>query len=144
MMRIMNPATPMALVTSDRSARDLIRPEALRGPQPVSRCRRQPGVRAGPHGAHGERRTDAGWLTPLAATCRRYVDHDSVRVDGWTVDFGDGSVRRPLPPDPVDQERMAVSIATRRRAASTRSSPRMSPGEAYAAFFAPAGARSNV
>jgi hypothetical protein len=133
------PASPGAVVTCvDRPGID-IRPEAYGdlslyldvGVDPVSAP------------ARSERMVTAvltnAWMDAIGGYLSAYVDHDSVRVDSWTVDFGDGTLRS-YPRNPRDPERLAA--AHRYDAAGSFDAVVTAhvSGQAYAAFFAPGGA----
>lgn len=135
-----NPTAPMSVVTCERNPDIDIRPEAygdLRlyldvSVEPVSAP------------ARTERTVTAqltnAWLDAIGGYLSAYVDHDSVRVDSWTVDFGDRTLRS-YPRDPSAPERLA---ATHRYDAAAGSFDAVVTahisGQAYAAFFSPGGA----
>ena len=68
-----------------------------------------------------------------------YVIHDSVRIEGWTVEFGDGMVSE-YPRNPRDQERLAVGHRYEQAGSFDAIVTAHVSGEAYAAFFTAAGA----
>jgi len=79
-----------------------------------------------------------GWLDAVGGVISAYVIHDSVTVEGWTVDFGDGSVET-LPPQPGNQERLSVQHGYAEAGSFDAVVTARVSGEAYAAFFAPGG-----
>jgi hypothetical protein len=136
---IVNPASPMAVVScGDRPGID-IRPEAYGdlslyldvGVDPVSAP------------ARSERMVTAvltnAWMDAIGGYLSAYVDHDSVRVDSWTVDFGDGTLRS-YPRDPSAPERLAVTHRYDAAGSFDAVVTAHVSGQAYAAFFAPGGA----
>ncbi|MBA2644540.1 MAG: hypothetical protein H0U80_03760 [Solirubrobacterales bacterium] len=133
-----NVTSPVTLFTSERQPGIGIRPEASGdlslyldvAVDPVS----------GP--ARSERTVSgeltAGWVDAVGGVISAYVIPDSVQVEGWTVDFGDGTVET-FPPGASDPE--SLSVEHRYEAAGSFDAvvtARVS-GEAYAAFFAPGG-----
>jgi hypothetical protein len=136
---IVNPASPGAVVTcGDRPGID-IRPEAYGdlslyldvGVDPVSAP------------ARTERTVTSkltlGWMDAIGGYLSAYVDHNSVRVDSWTVDFGDGTLRS-YPRDPSAPERLAVTHRYDTAGSFDAVVTAHVSGQAYAAFFAPGGA----
>jgi hypothetical protein len=136
---IVNPASPGAVVTcGDRPGID-IRPEAYGdlslyldvGVDPVSAP------------ARTERTVTSeltlGWMDAIGGYLSAYVDHNSVRVDSWTVDFGDGTLRS-YPRDPSAPERLAVTHRYDAAGSFDAVVTAHVSGQAYAAFFAPGGA----
>lgn len=134
-----NPASPGAVVTcGDRPGID-IRPEAFGdlslyldvGVDPVSAP------------ARTERTVTSeltlAWMDAIGGYLSAYVAHDSVRVDSWTVDFGDGTLRS-YPRDPRDPERLAVTHRYDAAGSFDAVVTAHVSGQAYAAFFAPGGA----
>lgn len=136
---IINPASPMAVVTcADRPGVE-IRPEAygdlslyldvsvdpLSAPARIDRT-----VSA---------QLTLAWMDAIGGYLSAYVDHDSVRVDSWTVDFGDGTVRD-FPRDPGDPEGLAVNHRYDAAGSFDAVVTAHVSGQAYAAFFAPGGA----
>lgn len=134
-----NPTSPMAVVTCERSPGIDIRPEA-HGDLSLYL-----GVAVDPVSAPArtERTVTSeltlGWMDAIGGYLSAYVDHNSVRVDSWTVDFGDGTLRS-YPRDPSAPERLAA--AHRYDAAGSFDAVVTAhvSGQAYAAFFAPGGA----
>ena len=136
---IVNPASPGAVVTcGDRPGID-IRPEAYGdlslyldvGVDPVSAP------------ARTERTVTSeltlGWMDAIGGYLSAYVDHNSVRVDSWTVDFGDGTLRS-YPRDPNAPERLAVTHRYDAAGSFDAIVTAHVSGQAYAAFFSPGGA----
>jgi hypothetical protein len=136
---IVNPASPGAVVTcGDRPGID-IRPEAYGdlslyldvGVDPVSAP------------ARTERTVTSeltlGWMDAIGGYLSAYVDHNSVRVDSWTVDFGDGTLRS-YPRDSSAPERLAVTHRYDAAGSFDAVVTAHVSGQAYAAFFAPGGA----
>ena len=136
---IMNPASPGSIVTCEDRPGLAIRPEVYGDlslyldvtVDPVSAP------------ARTERTVSAeltlAWMDAIGGYLSAYVIHDSVRVDGWTVDFGDGTVRD-VPRDPRVQERLAVTHRYEEAGSFDATVTAHISGEAYAAFFTPAGA----
>ena len=136
---IMNPTAPGSIVTCDDRPGIAIRPEGYGdlslyldvAVDPVSAP------------ARTERTITAeltlAWMDAIGGYLSAYVIHDSVRVDGWTVDFGDGTVRN-YPPDPADQESLAVTHRYEEAGSFDAVVTAHISGEAYAAFFSAAGA----
>jgi hypothetical protein len=134
----MNPTAPMAVVTCERNPPIEIRPEAYGdlslyldvAVDPVSAP------------ARTERTVSAeltlAWMDAIGGFIAAYVDHDSVRVNGWTVDFGDGTVRD-YARDPRDQKRLAVTHRYDSAGSFDAIVTAHVSGDAYAAFFSPAG-----
>lgn len=130
--------SPVTLFTSERQPGIGIRPEAAGNlslfldvsVQPVS----------GP--ARSERTVNAdltaGWLDAVGGVISAYVIHDSVTVEGWTVDFGDGSVER-FSADPSSQERLSVQHRYAEAGSFDAVVTARVRGQAYAAFFSPSG-----
>jgi hypothetical protein len=79
------------------------------------------------------------WMDAIGGYIAAFVDHDSVRVDSWTVDFGDGTVRD-FPRDPRDPESLAVTHRYDEAGGFDAVVTAHISGQAYAAFFAPGGA----
>ena len=77
----------------------------------------------------------AGWLDYLGKAISAYVIPSSVRVDRWTVDFGDGTGRT-FPGDGTD--RLATTHAYDAGTFDVVVTAHVS-GQAYGAFFTPAG-----
>jgi hypothetical protein len=136
---IMNPASPGAVVIcGDRPGID-IRPEAWGdlslyldvGVDPVSAPARTPRTVTA--------ELTLAWMDAIGGYLAAYVDHDSVRVDSWTIDFGDGTVRD-FPRDPRDQESLAVTHRYDEEGSFDAIVTAHVSGQAYAAFFAPGGA----
>ena len=135
----MNPDSPSSIVACDDIPAIGIRPEAYGdlslyldvAVDPVSAP------------ARTERTVGAeltlAWMDAIGGYLSAYVIHDSVRVNGWNVDFGDGTVRD-YPPDPADQERLAVSHRYEEAGSFQAIATAHVSGQAYAAFFTPAGA----
>ena len=136
---IVNPASPGAVVTcGDRPGID-IRPEAYGdlslyldvGVDPVSAP------------ARTERTVTSkltlGWMDAVGGYLSAYVDHNSVRVDSWTVDFGDGTLRS-YPRDSSAPERLVVSHRYDAAGSFDAIVTAHVSGQAYAAFFSPGGA----
>jgi len=133
-----NVTSPISLFTDDREPGIGIRPEAQGelslyldvAVQPVS----------GP--ARSARTVSAelttGWLDAVGGVISAYVIHDSVTVEGWTVDFGDGSVET-LPRQPGNQERLAVQHRYVEAGSFDAVVTAHVSGEAYGAFFTPGG-----
>ena len=133
-----NVSTPIALFTTDRQPGIGIRPEAQGdlslyldvGVDPVS----------GP--ARSTRTVTAeltaGWLDAVGGVISAYVIADSVTVEGWTVDFGDGIVET-LPPQPGNQERLSVQHRYTEAGSFDAVVTARVSGTAYAAFFEPGG-----
>lgn len=136
---IMNPAAPSAIVTCEDRPGIAIRPDGYGDlslyldvvVDPVSAP------------ARTERTVSAGlkldWMDAIGGYLSAYVIHDSVSVDGWTVDFGDGTLTD-YPPDSADQERLAVTHRYAQPGSFDAIATAHVSGEAYAAFFTPAGA----
>ncbi|MEX0630057.1 MAG: hypothetical protein WEE67_09920 [Chloroflexota bacterium] len=134
-----NPASPMAVVTCERNPGIDIRPEAYGdlslyldvAVDPVSApARTERTVSA---------RLTLAWMDAIGGYLSAYVDHDSVRVDSWTVDFGDGTVRS-YPRDPRDPEGLTASHRYDAAGSFDAVVTAHISGQAYAAFFAPGGA----
>jgi hypothetical protein len=136
---IVNPASPGAVVTcGDRPGID-IRPEAYGdlslyldvGVDPVSAP------------ARTERTVTSeltlGWMDAIGGYLSAYVDHNSVRVDSWTVDFGDGTLRS-YPRDSSAPERLVVTHRYDAAGSFDAIVTAHVSGQAYAAFFSPGGA----
>jgi hypothetical protein len=135
----MNPASPSAIVTCEDRPGISIRPEGYGdlslyldvAVDPVSAP------------ARTERTVSAeltlAWMDAIGGYLSAFVMHDSVRVDGWTVDFGDGTVRD-VPRDPRDQERLAVTHRYEEAGSFEATVTAHISGQAYAAFFTPTGA----
>jgi hypothetical protein len=136
---IVNPASPGAVVTcGDRPGID-IRPEAYGdlslyldvGVDPVSAP------------ARTERTVTSeltlGWMDAIGGYLSAYVDHNSVRVDSWTVDFGDGTLRS-YPRDSSAPERLVVTHRYDAAGSFDAVVTAHVSGQAYAAFFSPGGA----
>lgn len=136
---IINPASPMAVVTcADRPGVE-IRPEAYGdlslyldvSVDPVSAP------------ARTDRTVSAqltlAWMDAIGGYLSAYVNHDSVRVDSWTIDFGDGTVRD-IASDPGDPEGLAATHRYDEAGSFDAIVTAHISGQAYAAFFAPGGA----
>ena len=133
-----NVSAPITLFTSDRQPGIGIRPEATGDLSlyldvtvtPVS----------GP--ARSARTISAqlttGWLDAVGGVISAYVVRDSVTVEGWTVDFGDGSVES-FPPQPGNQERLSAEHRYAEAGSFDAVVTARVSGQAYAAFFAPGG-----
>ncbi len=133
-----NVTSPITLFTSDRQPGIGIRPEASGdlslyldvAVDPVS----------GP--ARSERTVGAeltaGWFDAVGGVISAYVIADSVQVEGWTVDFGDGTVET-FPPDANDQETLSVPHRYAEAGSFDAVVTARVSGQAYAAFFAPGG-----
>jgi len=134
----LNVTSPLSLFTSDRQPGIGIRPE-VKGDlslyldvavNPVS----------GP--ARSARTVSAGlttgWTDAVGGVISAYVIHDSVTVERWTVDFGDGSVES-FPPQSGDQERLSVQHRYAEAGSFDAVVTARVSGTAYAAFFAPRG-----
>ncbi len=133
-----NVTSPITLFTSDRQSGIGVRPEASGdlslyldvAVDPVS----------GP--ARSERTVSAeltaGWVDAVGGVISAYVIADSVRVEGWTIDFGDGTVET-FPPDAGDQASLSVPHRYDEAGSFDAVVTARVSGEAYAAFFAPGG-----
>ena len=133
-----NVTSPITLFTSDRQPGIGIRPEASGdlslyldvAVDPVS----------GP--ARSERTVSAeltaGWVDAVGGVISAYVIADSVRVEGWTVDFGDGTVET-FAPEAGDQERLSVPHRYEQAGSFDAVVTARVSGQAYAAFFDPGG-----
>jgi hypothetical protein len=136
---IVNPTSPMAVVTCERNPGIDIRPEAYGdlslyldvGVDPVSAPARTERTVAA-------QLTNA-WMDAIGGYLAAYVQHDSVRVDSWTVDFGDGTARS-YPRNPRDPERLALTHRYDAAGSFDAVVTAHVSGQAYAAFFAPGGA----
>jgi hypothetical protein len=136
---IINPATPGSIVTCEDRPGIAIRPEGYGdlslyldvAVDPVSAP------------ARTERTVGAeltlAWMDAIGGYLSAFVIHDSVTVDGWTVDFGDGTVSS-YPPDSADQEHLAVTHRYDDAGSFEAVVTAHISGQAYAAFFTPAGA----
>lgn len=78
------------------------------------------------------------WMDAIGGYLSAYVIKDSVRVDGWSVDLGDGTLSE-YPPDPRNQERLAVTHRYDQAGSFDAVVTARISGQAYAAFFSPAG-----
>lgn len=78
------------------------------------------------------------WADALTGYLAAHVDRASLRVTGWTVDFGDGTVEQ-HPPDPDDPEALAVAHTHEEAGEFEAIVTAHVAGEAYGAFFAPGG-----
>jgi len=133
-----NVEAPIALFTSGRQPGIGIRPEAQGdlslylhvGVDPVSGPARS--VRT------VTAELTAGWLDAVGGVVSAYVIHDSVTVERWTVDYGDGTTEM-LPPDPADQERLSAQHRYAEAGSFDAVVTARVSGEAYAAFFEPGG-----
>ncbi len=133
-----NVTSPITLFTTERQPAIGIRPEATGdlslyldvAVSPVS----------GP--ARSARTISAelttGWLDAVGGVISAYVIHDSVTVEGWTVDFGDGSVES-FPPQPGNQERLLAQHRYAEAGSFDAIVTARVSGQAYAAFFTPGG-----
>lgn len=133
-----NVTAPISVITSDRQPPVGFRPEAQGdlslyldvAVDPVS----------GP--ARSTRTVSAeltaGWIDAVGGMISAYVIPESVTVEGWTVDFGDGT-RETFPPDANDPERLAVTHRYEEAGSFDAVVTARVNGEAYAAFFAPGG-----
>ena len=134
----MNVTSPIALFTTDRQPGIGIRPEAQGdlslyldvAVNPVS----GPARSARTIGAE----LTTGWLDAVGGVISAYVIPASVTVEGWTVDFGDGTVET-LPPQPGNQERLSVQHRYAEAGSFDAVVTARVSGQAYAAFFAPGG-----
>ena len=134
----MNVTSPIALFTTDRQPGIGIRPEAKGdlslyldvAVNPVS----GPARSARTIGAE----LTTGWLDAVGGVISAYVIPASVTVEGWTVDFGDGTVET-LPPQPGNQERLSVQHRYAEAGSFDAVVTARVSGQAYAAFFAPGG-----
>jgi hypothetical protein len=134
----LNVSSPITLFTSERQPGIGIRPEATGdlslfldvAVNPVS------GPARSPRTVSAELTT--GWLDGVGGVISAYVIHDSVTVEGWTVDFGDGSVEA-LSPQPGNQERLSVQHRYAEAGSFDAVVTASVSGQAYAAFFAPGG-----
>lgn len=134
----MNVTSPIALFTTDRQPGIGIRPEAQGdlslyldvAVNPVS----GPARSARTIGAE----LTTGWLDAVGGVISAYVIPTSVTVEGWTVDFGDGSVEG-FPPQPGNQERLSVQHRYAEAGSFDAVVTAHVSGQAYAAFFAPGG-----
>ena len=132
-----NVSAPITLFTSDRQPGIGIRPEAQGdlslylevAVNPVS----GPARSARTVGAE----LTTGWMDAVSGVISAYVIDDSVTVEGWTVDFGDGSIES-FPPQ-VDQERLSVQHRYAEAGSFDAVVTARVSGQAYAAFFAPGG-----
>jgi hypothetical protein len=135
---IMNPASPGSIVTCEDRPGIAIRPEAYGDLSLYLNVAVDP-VSAP---ARTERTVSAeltlAWMDAIGGYLSAYVIHDSVQVDGWTVDFGDGTVRD-YPRNPRDQERLAVTHRYEEAGNFDATVTAHISGQAYAAFFTPAG-----
>jgi len=84
-------------------------------------------------------RLTGAWVDALSGYLAAYVDRASLRITGWTVDFGDGSIEQ-HPADPADPFALSVSHTYEAAGEFTAIVIAHLSGEAYAAFFAPGGA----
>lgn len=133
-----NVTSPITLFTTDRQPGIGIRPEATGdlslyldvAVNPVS----GPARSARTIGAE----LTTGWLDAVGGVISAYVIQDSVTVEGWTVDFGDGTVET-LPPQPGNQERLSVQHRYAEAGSFDAIVTARVSGQAYAAFFAPGG-----
>lgn len=133
-----NVTSPVTLFTSERQPGIGIRPEASGDLSLYLDVSVDPV--AGP--ARSERTVaaelTAGWLDAVDGVISAYVIPESVRVEGWTVDFGDGNVET-FPPDASDQERLSAPHRYEEAGTFDAVVTARVSGEAYAAFFAPSG-----
>ncbi len=79
------------------------------------------------------------WMDAIGGYLSAYVDHNSVRVDSWTIDFGDGTARS-YPRDPRDPAGLTASHRYDAAGSFDAVVTAHVSGQAYAAFFAPGGA----
>jgi len=134
----MNVTSPIALFTTDRQPGIGIRPEAQGdlslyldvAVNPVS----GPARSARTIGAE----LTTGWLDAVGGVISAYVIPASVTLEGWTVEFGDGTVET-LPPQPGNQERLSVQHRYAEAGSFDAVVTARVSGQAYAAFFAPGG-----
>jgi hypothetical protein len=130
---IMNPTAPMAVVTCEDLPGISIRPEGYGDLSLYLEVAVDP-ISAP---ARTERTVSAeltlAWMDAIGGYLSAYVIHDSVRVDGWTVDFGDGTVRD-YPPDPTYQERLAVAHRYQEAGSFDAIVTAHVSGQAYTAF----------
>lgn len=135
---IMNPAAPSSIVICDDRPGIAIRPDGY-GDLSLYLAVAVDPVSAP---ARTERTVSAAltldWMDAIGGYLSAYVIHDSVRVTGWTVDFGDGTVTD-YPPDAADQERLAATHRYSDAGFFDATVTAHISGEAYAAFFTPAG-----
>src|SRR5918996_188223 len=135
----MNPASPGSIVTCEDRPGIAIRPEGYGDLSLYLNVAVDP-VSAP---ARTERTVSAeltlAWMDAIGGYLSAYVIHDSVRVDGWTVDFGDGTVED-HPPDAADQEQLAVTHRYEEAGNFDATVTAHISGQAYAAFFSPTGA----
>jgi hypothetical protein len=133
-----NVTSPITLFTTDRQPGIGIRPEAQGdlslyldvAVNPVS----APARSARTIGAE----LTTGWMDAVGGVISAYVIHDSVTVEGWTVDFGDGSVES-IAPQPGNQERLSVQHRYAEAGSFDAVVTAHVSGQAYAAFFVPGG-----
>lgn len=133
-----NVTSPITLFTTDRQPGIGIRPEATGdlslfldvAVDPVS------GPARSPRNVSAE--LTSGWLDAVGGVISAYVIPASVTVEGWTVDFGDGSVEG-FPPQPGSQERLSVQHRYAEAGSFDAVVTAHVSGQAYAAFFAPGG-----
>ena len=133
-----NVTSPITLFTTDRQPGIGIRPEATGdlslfldvAVDPVS------GPARSPRNVSAE--LTSGWLDAVGGVISAYVIPASVTVEGWTVDFGDGSVEG-FPPQPGNQERLSVQHRYAEAGSFDAIVTARVSGQAYAAFFAPGG-----
>lgn len=133
-----NVTSPITLFTTDRQPGIGIRPEATGdlslfldvAVDPVS------GPARSPRNVSAE--LTSGWLDAVGGVISAYVIPASVTVEGWTVDFGDGSVEG-FPPQPGNQERLSVQHRYAEAGSFDAVVTAHVSGQAYAAFFAPGG-----
>jgi len=78
----------------------------------------------------------AGWRDWVDDAISAFVRRDTIRVQRWTIDFGDGT-QRVFPPGPVP-DRLATTHAYEPGEFEVIATARVT-GEAYGAFFTPAG-----
>ena len=133
-----NVSSPITLFTNDRQPGIGIRPEATGdlslyldvAVNPVS----------GPARSARTIRAEltTGWLDAVGGVISAYVVQDSVTVEGWTVDFGDGSVEA-LSPQAGNQELLSVQHRYGEAGSFDAVVTARVSGQAYAAFFAPGG-----
>ncbi len=79
----------------------------------------------------------AGWRDYVDDALSTFVRRDSISVDRWTLDFGDGA-KRTFPADRSVPDRLATTHAYEAGEFEVIATARVS-GEAYAAFFTPDG-----
>jgi hypothetical protein len=79
----------------------------------------------------------AGWRDWIDDAISAYIRRDSVRVQTWTIDFGDGT-RQTFPSDAVVPDRLVTTHAYEAGQFEVTVTAHVT-GDAYGAFFAPDG-----